>query len=83
MLRKVSSCCGCSYEDSFISTCCRVEMYKDLNFLNYQAEKLYKRNDRCPSCNKTTRTKGYICNECGNWFKKPKLYEQSYNHPNY
>ena len=29
----VSRCCGCSYEDSFISDCCNVEMYKCNKFV--------------------------------------------------
>ena len=63
-MRYVSRCCGCSYEDSFISDCCNVEMYKDNEF------SMEDFDDKCPSCNKDTTTSGYICNECGNWFEE-------------
>ena len=53
MNEEVTSCCGCSYEDSFVTDCCAVEMHKD--------------EEICPSCNQQTDCTGYICNECGNW----------------
>ena len=62
----VSRCCGCSYEDSFISDCCNVEMYK---FNKFSMEDF---DDKCPSCEKDTTTSGYICNECGNWVEEPE-----------
>ena len=54
-MSEVSTCCGCSYEDSWISDCCSVEMHSD--------------SDICPDCKEHTDTTGYICNECGNWFE--------------
>ena len=68
----VSRCCGCSYEDSFISDCCSVEMYK---FNKFSMEDF---DDKCPACNKDTTTSGYICNECGNWFEETEE-EHEYN----
>jgi len=53
MSDEVTTCCGSSFEDSWISDCCSVEMYSD--------------SDICPSCKEHTDTTGYICNECGNW----------------
>ena len=55
-MSEVSTCCGSSYEDSTIADCCSVEMHRD--------------NDICPSCNEHAEVTGYICNECGNWFKE-------------
>ena len=55
-MSEVSTCCGCSYEDSFIADCCTVEMIQD--------------SDICPSCKEHTEATGYICNECGNWFEE-------------
>jgi len=55
MSSEVSTCCGCSYEDSFIADCCSVEMNAD--------------SDICPDCKEHTEATGYICNECGNWFE--------------
>ena len=55
-MSEVSTCCGCSYEDSWISDCCSVEMHSD--------------SDICPDCKEHTDTIGYICNECGNWFEE-------------
>ena len=52
-MNEVTSCCGCSYENSTIADCCSVEMYAD--------------NDICPACKEHTEATGYICNECGNW----------------
>ena len=49
----VTPCCGASYEDSWISDCCTVEMYAN--------------SDICPACKEHTEATGYICNECGNW----------------
>ena len=54
-MNEVSSCCGCDYEDSFISDCCSMEVYTD--------------TDICSACKEHTDTTGYICNECGNWFE--------------
>ena len=54
-MSEVSTCCGCSYEDSTIADCCSVEMHYD--------------SDICPSCKEHTEATGYICNECGNWFE--------------
>ena len=54
----VSTCCGCSYEESFISNCCSVEVYSD--------------SDVCSACKEHADTTGYICNECGNWFEEPE-----------
>ena len=54
-MSEVSTCCGCSYEDSTIADCCSVEMNAD--------------SDICPACNEHTEAEGYICNECGNWFE--------------
>ena len=62
----VSRCCGCSYEDSFISDCCKVEVYRGNKF------SMEDFDDKCPSCKKDTTTSGYICNECGNWFEEPE-----------
>jgi len=64
MSRNVSKCCGCSYEDSTISDCCTVEMYKDIHL--------------CPKCKKPADSSGYICNECGNWFEETEE-EHEYN----
>ena len=50
-MSEVSTCCGCSYEDSTIASCCTVEMYAD--------------TDICPACNEHTDASGFICNECG------------------
>ena len=58
MKNEVSTCCGCSYEDSTIADCCGVEMYAD--------------TDICPACKEHTEAAGYICNECGNWFEDPE-----------
>jgi hypothetical protein len=55
---EVSYCCGCSYEESTITDCCAMEMHKI--------------HEICPSCNKQADCTGYICNECGNWFKYPE-----------
>jgi len=55
-MSEVSYCCGCSYEDSFVTDCCEVEIHKD--------------QEICPSCSKQTDCTGYICNECGNWFEE-------------
>ena len=52
-MSEVTPCCGCSYENSWISDCCTVEMYAD--------------NDICPQCKEHAEATGYICNECGNW----------------
>ena len=61
-MSEVSTCCGCSYEDSWVSDCCSVEMHSD--------------SDICPDCKEHTDTTGYICNECGNWFEDTeKRYE--------
>ena len=54
-MSEVSTCCGCEYENSWISDCCSVEMYTD--------------SDNCPVCKEHTEATGYICNECGNWFE--------------
>jgi len=64
MSRNVSKCCGCSYEDSTISDCCTVEMYKDIPL--------------CPKCTDPADCSGYICNECGNWFEETEE-EHEYN----
>ena len=82
-MRYVSRCCGCSYEDSFISDCCNVEMYKCNKFViivpSSKVDNLTMEdfNDKCPSCKKDTTTSGYICNECGNWFEE---LEEDYEH---
>ena len=55
-MSEVSYCCGSSYEDSFVTDCCEVEIHKD--------------QEICPSCSKQTDCTGYICNECGNWFEE-------------
>ena len=55
-MNEVSSCCGSSYEDSWISDCCTVEMYSN--------------DSKCPACKENTEATGYICNECGNWFEQ-------------
>ena len=55
-MSEVSTCCGCSYENSTIADCCTVEMYSD--------------SDICPACENPTEATGYICNECGNWFEQ-------------
>ena len=52
-MSEVSTCCGSSYEDSWISDCCTMEMHAD--------------SDICPACKEHTEATGYICNECGNW----------------
>ena len=52
-MNEVTTCCGSSYEDSWISDCCIVELHKD--------------SDICPACGKNAEATGYICNECGNW----------------
>ena len=52
-MSEVSICCGSSYEDSWISDCCIVELHKD--------------SDICPACGKNAEATGYICNQCGNW----------------
>ena len=57
-MSEVSTCCGSSYEDSWISDCCTAEMYSD--------------SDICPKCKEHTDATGYICNECGNWFEEPE-----------
>ena len=57
-MSEVSYCCGSSYEDSFVTDCCEVEIHKD--------------QEICPSCSKQTDCTGYICNECGNWFEEPE-----------
>ena len=57
-MSEVSTCCGCSFEDSSIADCCTVEMYTD--------------TDICPACNEHTDASGFICNECGNWFEDPE-----------
>ena len=56
-MSEVSTCCGCSFEESTIADCCSVEMYKDYE------------SDICPRCKGHTEATGYICNECGNWFE--------------
>lgn len=55
-MSEVSTCCGCSYENSTIADCCSVEM------IQY--------SDICPACKEHTEASGYICNECGNWFEE-------------
>ena len=57
-MSEVSTCCGCSFENSFITDCCTVEVYTDTGV--------------CPSCNEHADTSGYICNECENWFEYPE-----------
>tara|TARA_R100000742_G_C4269974_1_gene88575 strand:+ start:232 stop:483 length:252 start_codon:yes stop_codon:yes gene_type:complete len=52
-MSEVTPCCGCSYENSWISDCCTVEMYNN--------------DSKCPACKENTEATGYICNECGNW----------------
>ena len=52
-MNEVTTCCGSSYEDSWISDCCMVELHKD--------------SDICPACGKNAEATGYICNQCGNW----------------
>ena len=52
-MSEVTSCCGSSYEDSWISDCCNVEVYTN--------------SDVCSACKDHAETTGYICNECGNW----------------
>ena len=52
-MNEVTPCCGSSYEDSWISDCCTVEMYSNI--------------DICPACKEHAEATGYICNECGNW----------------
>jgi predicted amidophosphoribosyltransferase len=52
-MNEVTTCCGSSYEDSWISDCCIVELHKD--------------SDICPACGKNAEATGYICNQCGNW----------------
>ena len=52
-MSEVTTCCGSSYEDSWISDCCTMEMDAD--------------SDRCPACKENADATGYICNECGNW----------------
>ena len=53
MSDEVTTCCGSSYEDSWISDCCSVEIYSN--------------SDICSSCKRHAEATGYICNECGNW----------------
>jgi hypothetical protein len=53
---EVSPCCGCGYEDSFITDCCTAEIYTG--------------SDVCSSCEREADCSGYICNECGNWFEQ-------------
>ena len=60
-MSEVSTCCGSSYEDSWISDCCTVEIHKNTVPGSYA--------DICPVCEKDADTTGYICNECGNWFE--------------
>ena len=55
-MSEVSTCCGCSYEDSWVSDCCTAEMHSD--------------SDVCPECKEHADTTGYICNECGNWLEE-------------
>ena len=55
-MNEVTTCCGSSYEDSWISDCCTVEMYSNI--------------DICPACKEHAEATGYICNECGNWFEQ-------------
>jgi len=55
---EVSPCCGCNYENSWITDCCSVEIYSE--------------SSKCPSCKENTECSGYICNECGNWFEYPE-----------
>jgi len=57
-MNEVSTCCGCSFEESTIADCCTVEMYTD--------------TDICPACNEHADASGFICNECGNWFEDPE-----------
>jgi len=52
-MNEVTTCCGSSYEYSWISDCCTMEMYAD--------------SDICPACKEHAEATGYICNECGNW----------------
>ena len=52
-MNEVTNCCGSSYEDSWISDCCTVEMYSN--------------DSKCPTCKENAEATGYICNECGNW----------------
>ena len=52
-MNEVTTCCGSSYEDSWISDCCIMEMHPDL--------------DICPACKEHAEATGYICNDCGNW----------------
>ena len=54
----VSRCCGSSYEDSFITDCCRAEIDSTFSI--------------CSFCKRETDCTGYICNECGNWFEEPE-----------
>jgi len=74
----VSRCCGCSYEDSFISDCCNVEMYRCNKFTvvvpSSRADNLTIEDfdNKCPSCNKKTKCSGYVCNQCDNWFEEPE-----------
>ena len=69
-MNEVSPCCGCSFEDSWISDCCTAEMHKNTIPGSY--------SDICPTCKKDADTTGYICNECGNWFEYPEN-KQEYN----
>ena len=55
---EVSPCCGSSYENSWISDCCTMEMEVQ--------------NDICPACKEHTDASGHICNECENWFEDPE-----------
>jgi|TARA_Y100000310_G_scaffold337548_1_gene424870 predicted ATP-dependent serine protease len=57
-MNEVSTCCGCSYEDSTISDCCSVEIKHNIHI--------------CSACGLDTECTGYICNQCGNWFKYPE-----------
>ena len=55
-MSKVSNCCGSSYEDSFITDCCSVEIDTDTSM--------------CFACNDHADASGFICNQCGNWFEE-------------
>tara|TARA_R100000458_G_scaffold59067_1_gene68621 strand:+ start:1013 stop:1288 length:276 start_codon:yes stop_codon:yes gene_type:complete len=60
-MSEVTPCCGCSYEESWISDCCQLETQTKYFLETDSIEKI------CDSCNHIAECSGYICNECGNW----------------
>jgi hypothetical protein len=54
---KVSKCCGATFEEAEGSACCGAKISD---------------SGLCYECKDHAETDGYVCDECDEWFEKPK-----------